>query len=183
MSWRKGHGKGRGVPRIEVRPADELPAAAPAITDRRDRGPDGRFLPGNTAARSALVRPGPRGFTAALAVDPAYAPFQRWGRRYAAHRRVELADAHGGTLSAGVGALIESAGVQLGASRFLAAKAAETADAAMFKQASALSIDARQNELAAWELAAREAQARAKAAPPVDPLARWMAPPRGGEDA
>lgn len=161
MTWRKGHGTGAGEPRIEVMPPDELPAASPAFAVRPQRGPDGRFLPGNTEQRAGIVRPGPRGFTTALTVDPAYAPFQRWGRRYASHRRAELAAAHGGHLSAGASALIESAGAQLAASRFLQAKASEKGDAELFKRASSLSNDARQNELAAWELAAREAKARA----------------------
>ena len=156
MALRQGHGTGKGQPRIEVLPADELPPALPSIADRADRGPDGRFLRGNTAQRSKLVRPGPRGH-AALAVADDFAPFQRWGRRYAAHRRGELARAHGGTLSAGVSALIESAGEQLAASRYIHAKAAATGDATLFRQASQLANDARQNEHSAWELAAREA--------------------------
>ncbi len=160
MTLRKGHGTGAGAPRIEVMPADELPAASPSDTARPERDAFGRFLPGNRTACAARVRPGPRGFTSAMAVDAAYAPFARWGRRYASHRRAELARTHGGELSAGVSALIESAGQQLAASRFLSAKAAETGDADLFQRASRLANDARQNELAAWELAAREAQAR-----------------------
>jgi hypothetical protein len=160
MTLRKGHGTGAGAPRIEVMPADELPPASPNPTAPSNRGPDGRFLRGNTAQRDKLVRPGVRGFTSALAVHEDFAPFQRWGQRYASHRRTELATAHGGKLSAGVSALIESAGAQLAASRFVQAKASATGDADGFKRASALANDARQNELAAWELAAREGKAR-----------------------
>ncbi len=160
MTLRKGHGTGAGAPRIEVMPADELPPASPSLTAPSGRGPDGRFLPKNREQSKKIVRPGLRGFASALAVDPEYAPYDRWGRRYAIHRRAELAAAHGGTLSAGAGALIESAGAQLAASRFLHAKASTTGDADMFKRASALSNDARQNELAGWELAAREGKAR-----------------------
>ena len=156
MALRSGHGRGAGVPRIEVLPADELPSASHAITDRPDRGADGRFVPGNRAARAGLVRPGPRGHTGAE-IHPDYVPFARWGKRYASHRRRELAAAHGGSLSAGVSALIESAGVQLAASRYLAGRAAQTGDPDLFRRSSALANDARQNELAAWELAAREA--------------------------
>lgn len=163
MTLRKGHGTGRGVPRIEVLPADELPPVTPALTVRPERGPDGRFLPGNTAARSQRVRPGPRG-TGALKADPAFAVYERWGKRYAAHRRGELAKAHGGAISAGVGALVESASLALAASRYLAALAAQTGDAELFKRSSALANDARQNELAAWELASREAKVRPKSA-------------------
>lgn len=169
MTLRKGHGAGRGAPRIEVMPADELPPASPSLAAPAGRGPDGRFRPSNREQAKKLVRPGLRGFTSALAVDADYASFDRWGRRYAIHRRSELAAAHGGTLSAGAGALIESAGAQLAASRFLHAKASATGDADMFKRASALANDARQNELAAWELAAREGKAREERDTTPDP--------------
>lgn len=163
--------------RPEVLRPDELPPASPSLAARAGRGPDGRFTRGNTEQRSKLVRPGPRGY-AGIAVDASFAPFQGWGRRYASARRAELAAAHGGHLSAGVGALVESAGAQLAASRWCHAKASEKGDAALFKQASALANDARQNELAAWELAAREAKARSVKAGPVDPLARWKDAPK-----
>lgn len=169
MALRKGHGTGAGVPRVEVLPADELPPVTPAITVRRDRGPDGRFLPGNTAARSQRVRPGPRG-TGALKAAPDFEVYERWGKRYAAHRREELAQAHGGSISAGVGALVESASLALAASRYLAAQAAQTGDPDLFKRSSALANDARQNELAAWELASREAKAR----PPEKHVPFWL---------
>jgi hypothetical protein len=92
--------------------------------------------------------------------DPVYQTCARWGSRYAAHRRAELAKAHGGELSAGVGALVESAGNALADSRYVRAKAAEKGDPALFKLAASLATEARQCELAAWELAAREAAAR-----------------------
>lgn len=174
MALRAGHGSGAGVPRIEVLPADELPLAMPAITGRSNRRPDGKFASGNTVAKAQRVHPGARGQVGLDKADPAVRPFIAWGRRYASHRRRELAEAHGGGISAGVGALVESAGLALGASRYLHAKASETGDADLMKRASALANDARQNELAAWELAAREAQARPKA--PFDPLAKWRKP-------
>lgn len=159
MAWRKGHGTGAGTPRIEVMPPDEQPSASPCLAVRSGRDAGGRFTVANTEQSKKVVRPGLRGHSEALKVFPDYAPFDRWGRRYAIHRRAEIAAAHGGC-SAGVGALIESAGAQLGASRYLHAKASETGDADGFKRASALANDARQNELAAWELAAREGKAR-----------------------
>jgi hypothetical protein len=156
---RTGHGAGSGTPHVEVSPPDELSPATPAITVRAERNTNGTFAAGNTVARSKRCRVGNRGSTA-VRTDPSYAPFERYGKRYASHRRSELALAHGGTISAGVGGLIETASVQLAQSRFLAAKAAETADGAMMKLSSGLANDARQNELAAWELAAREAKTR-----------------------
>lgn len=174
MAIRNGHGAGRGRPHVEVLPPDELPPATPAIAVRSDRTGDGRFAPGNEAARAQKTRPGPLGSLGYEKTDPAYSSFLRWGRRYASHRREELARAHGGEISAGVGAMVESAGLALAASRFLHAKGSETCDPELLKRASALANDARQHELAAWELAARECAARPKTA--VDPLAKWMVP-------
>lgn len=160
MALRSAHGRGQSaLVRIETLPADELPSATPPQTDRSERGPDGRFLPSNTVARNRRLRPATGGLDKA---DPAYRKFLRWGRRYATHRRTELAKAHGGEISAGVGALVESAGLALAASRFLYDKGSETADPELLKRAAALSADARTAELSAWELAAREAATRPK---------------------
>jgi hypothetical protein len=99
--------------------------------------------------------------------DPRYLAFARWGARYGAHRRRELAQLHGGLISAGVGAIVESAAHAMAASRFVQALAAENGDAELFKQAAALASTARQHELAAWELAAREAAGRPQAPVPA----------------
>lgn len=162
MALRSGHGTGAGVPRVEVLPPDELPPASPANADRSDRGTDGRFLPGNGVARAQKTRPTKYGslVLAQAKADPVYQTCARWGQRYAAHRRAELAKAHGGEISAGVGALVESAGNALADSRYVRAKAAEKGDPTLLKLAASLATEARQCELAAWELAAREAAAR-----------------------
>ena len=160
MALRSGHGRGAGEPRVEVLPADELPSASPSDTARRERGPDGRFLPGNTVARSQRLRPGVRGLVGIETTSPEFKPFARWGARYGAHRRRELAKLHGGEISAGVGAIVESGAPAMAASRFLQWQASQTGDAELFKQSSQLAATARQHELAAWELAAREAKAR-----------------------
>jgi hypothetical protein len=84
--------------------------------------------------------------------------------------------------------LVESAAMGLAMARFLAAKAGATGDPVLMKQSSSMSCDARQHELAAWELAAREAQMRAKATR-VDPQAAMRhrmgmgngSPPQGDE--
>lgn len=156
MALRKGHGTGAGSPRIEVLPPDELPSATPSLTVPVDRTPNGRFAPGNTAAKKKRIRPGVRGSLSLDKADPRYRVFARWGARYGTHRRRELALAHGGSISAGVGAIVESAAQAMAASRFVQSLAAESADAELFKQAALLASTARQHELAAWELAARE---------------------------
>jgi hypothetical protein len=67
--------------------------------------------------------------------------------------------------------MVASAALQLAASRFLFDQGASTGDAATLKTASQLANDSRQNLLAAYELAQREAAAR----PPVPPA--WMTAP------
>lgn len=165
MTLRTGHGNGAGSPRIEVLPPDELPPATPALPVRPDRDAAGRFVRGNAAGIAKRVKPGVRGALGLAKADPRYQAFARWGARYGAHRRRELARAHGGEISAGVGAIVESAAQAMAASRFVQAIASESGDAELFKQAAALASTARQHELAAWELAAREAQARPKRDP------------------
>ncbi|RYZ03759.1 MAG: hypothetical protein EOO73_26350 [Myxococcales bacterium] len=118
-----------------------------------------------------------RGALGPHGADPRYRPFARWGARYGAHRRRELARAHGGSISAGVGALVESAAHAMAASRFVQSLAAEAGDAEAFKQAASLACIARQHELAAWELAAREAACR-----PVVPLASLLEKLGGSSD-
>jgi hypothetical protein len=178
MALRTGHGRGRGVPRIEVLPPDELPPASPANAARVQRSTDGRFTVGNTVARSQRVRPGPTGLVGDEETKPAFRSFASWGRRYASHRRGELAAAHGGAISAGVGALVESSGLALAASRYLHAEAAKTGDGETFKRAVALADSAKSAELAAWELASREGKAR----PPRNPHAD-LAAALAAEDA
>lgn len=162
MTLRSGHGTGAGSPRIEVLPPDELPSATPSLPVRPSRDAAGRFVRGNTEGVAKRVKPGVRGSLGIDKADPRYKAFARWGARYGAHRRRELALAHGGSISAGVGAIVESAAQAMAASRFVQSLAAESGDAELFKQAAALASTARQHELAAWELAAREAQARPK---------------------
>lgn len=179
MTLRTGHGNGRGTPRVETLPADELPSALGSDAVRPDRDAQGRFVAGNGAGKAKRIKPGPRGLVGIDKTSPEFRPFARWGARYGAHRRRELASAHGGEISAGVGAIVESAALAMAASRFISSKAAETGDPELFKQSSALASTARQHELAAWELAAREAHAR----PRANPTAALVAELTGGTGA
>lgn len=162
MTLRLTTQRGRMPVHVETPRADELPPATPADAVQLDRDANGRFTAGNAVAKSKRLRPGLRGLTGAEQTSPAYEPFARWGRRYGAHRRRELASAHGGELSAGVGAIVESAALAMASSRFLTHLAGQTGDADLFQRAARLAESARQHELAAWELASREAQARPK---------------------
>ncbi len=98
-----------------------------------------------------------------------YARTVRLAQSYKTARSREFFEAHG-YVSSGVGALLASASLALSASRFLYELGASTPIVAdergqltmpqVLQMASRLSDSARQNELSAWELCAREAVVR-----------------------
>jgi hypothetical protein len=163
--WPTAHGNaaaGGSLIASETCPSDELPSATPSNTVRPERDAHGHFAAGNRVAKAKRVRSGPRGALAALEStgDAAWLASARWGRRYGAHRRAELAQAHGGSLSAGVGTIIESAADLLADARYWRAKAIALGDPELSRLAAQLTAQARGCERDAWELAAREAKAR-----------------------
>ena len=95
--------------------------------------------------------------------SPEYARCVRLAQAYKKARQKELFIAHG-YVSSGVSALLAAASLALSASRFLYEVAANPESPMaggeslpkLLKLASALSDSARQNELSAWELCARE---------------------------
>ena len=145
---------------IETLPADELPAATPAIPAKAERDEFGRFRPGNLISRKRRCRPNVRGVPGINLTSPEYRVFANWGRRYGASRRAELATAHGGSISEGVSAMVESAAQALAAARYIQHRAGQTGDVELFAKANALASTARTHELAAWEIAARECKSR-----------------------
>ena len=171
MSLRRAHGAGASaLVRVEVLPPDELmtPNADDTAANLAIRSAVGRpFQPGNRAAAGRRPRLALLGVSVD-ATDPRYALALRRAARYRKRRCSELAAVHG-YVSAGASSLIASAALALCASRYLYEVGASTGDAETLKRASALANDARQNELAAWELASREAAARPSA--PTDPMA------------
>lgn len=142
-----------------------VPTATAPFADRMQRTPDGRFARGNTVARSKRLRPGPRGMAGHEDVAPEFRPFARWGNRYAARRREELARPYV-AVSHGVGALIDSAAMAMAGARFLFWRAAQFADPEALHSASRLAEQARHHELAALDLASREAELGVAAPPP-----------------
>lgn len=144
-------------------PSDELPPATPTDAVRPDRDPSGRFVSGNRAGTAKRFRAGSRGALVELERqgDAAARAALTFGRRYSAHRRAELARSHGGELSAGVGAMVESAGELLAAARYWSARSLAEASPNHARLAATLVAGARQSERDAWELASREAAARA----------------------
>lgn len=168
--WSDAHGAAADGGRLvasETKPSDELRPAMPADSVRRDHGPDGKFVPGNGAAKAKRIRSGPRGALVSLIAkgDPVYQAAAKWGRRYGSHRRSELAMAHGGTISAGVGAIVESAAEMLADARYWRAKGIAEGNADYTRLSAQLIAQARGCERDAWELGAREAGARRDANP------------------
>lgn len=178
MTLRTGHGNGAGAPRVEVLPVDELPAGLAA--------PSGPSEPVRAAALSAVKRTsggtvadaesarnlGRLGGLAKAekvrklalletlglqSLPDELAPYVVAAEEFATAEVERLARTVGGGIcGAAPASLVQSAALQLAASR--AAFAAGDAT-----QGSRLANDSRQNLLAAHELAAREAKARPQA--------------------
>jgi hypothetical protein len=180
MALRTGHGNGAGVPRVEVLPPDELPAGVPSRAERVSPGDfdsRGKFAPGNALARKGgRARAGKTRLADRLGLRglPDGAEFRPYKAAAASFRRAQCA-----TLAASVGggycgpapsSMVISAALQLAWARFFSDRAAQTGDAELALTASRLSDASRQNLLAAHELCAREAEARAKNRNPVSAI-------------
>ena len=171
MSLRTGHGAGAGVPRVEVLPADELPAPVPA-----QAAPVARRYNGTVADSASAKTLGAKGGATKAArvrlvsalgltnLDAAsdFAPYRTAGDAFVQEHLAELARQSGGAVGPAPSSIVASAGVQLAASRFYSDRGAVAGDANLFALASSLANASRQNLLAAYELAVREAEARAK---------------------
>jgi hypothetical protein len=174
LTLRNGHGAGAGVPRIEVLPADELPAGVV--------GPSGQSDPARAATLAAVKRTsggaiadaesarnlGRLGGRAKAAKAKQLAllaelglqtlpdelgPYIVAAEEFAAAEVERLARAvGGGVCGAAPASLVQSAALQLAASRAAFAAGDSTLG-------SRLANDSRQNLLAAHELCAREAKA------------------------
>ncbi len=163
MALRAGHGNGRGSPRIEVLPADEQPQALhPAPIERDGKG---KVRSSEDARRLAkLPRRARAGVPKSIATHPRFEVHNKRRVKWTAARRGELQASHGG-VSHAVGALIVHAGWLHAAGECASELAAESLDFDLFKTAANLTAAARQHELAAWELCARESLARRDANP------------------
>lgn len=172
MTLRKGHGNGKGSPRVEVLPPDEQPfapadRAAPLVTR------DGRGRIVDTASARAMARMPragvflPRDITCA----PGFEVHNRRRRVWLRKRRQELHEATGG-VSHGVGAMLASAAWLYAGGEYAAELAATSGDVDQFRTAATLTSTARQHDLAAWELAVRESAARPKRDEHAQPS--WM---------
>lgn len=178
MALRSAHGKGSGgLLRIETTPADELPAPVPGpATDTTGVARDQAGRISSPEAARALGALGGQQKAGGVrlarslglpfeAQSPAFAPYRRAAVQFRKHHCAELARQAGGEVGAGPSSMVASAAWQLAASRYLFDMASRSGEPATFKTASQLANDSRQNILAAYELAVREAEARAKAKP------------------
>jgi len=174
--------QGRSSVHVEVLPPDEQPQAQavggdPLVTGRDSAGK----LRSSAAARALAKLPRRSRFLPRkLACDPRFEPHNRRRLEWQRKRMAELQAAHG-AVSHGVGAMINAAAWLYAGGEFASERAAETSDLEGFKSAATLTSTARQHELAAWELCARESKVRPGATPTAAALARFTS--NGGSDA
>ena len=166
FSQNSGNGVG---PQILVRPDEMSDPAAPETTLAHGAGKGRKTKLAAFGLSPAMVKAG----------DPRYSAALHQANKYRKTRMKEIAQLHG-HVSAGVGALLASASLALAASRFLYEAAAQEPDPQTLKDASKLSDSARQHELAAYELAAREGTLKRRAAMAAEGMP-WMLKDNGDE--
>lgn len=168
MSLRSGHGNGKGVPRIETLPCDELPkgvkAPPPTPEAPEERDAKGRFQKGS---RTAQARGGKRNRSTVkltrqiglMKEDQFITEFRPYKRAAEAYRRAmisELAQLVGGG-SCGVMAsgFISNCALQEAAGTFWMEQGMKTGNASLTKMGSSMLNDAKQSKLAAYEMCSK----------------------------
>ncbi len=157
-----------GDPRVETTRVDELTRIK--VDEAADRLAEGTV--GKKRGWPKGKRRVRRGKLAVLGIPsgildsghPSYARCIRLAAAYRKTRARELAILHG-YVSTGASSLLATASMALAASRFIYEQAAGSGERMleMLKVAAKMADSARQNELAAWELCARESLAQKKA--------------------
>lgn len=134
----------QGRPHVQVNVPDELPHAPAKKFGGRQP---------NAGRKPELTRLGVR---IGSDRDPEW--WATFGRAdsYLAYRAAELGKRLG-SCSAGVHGIVASAALAMAASRLLYQRAVDTGNVELLSRAARLAESARQHELAAWELAVREA--------------------------
>lgn len=176
-------------------PPDELPKPiaapppVPAVPLKFDE--KGRFADAETAKEAGRLG----GLAAAKARQVAkllrtmglkatseeFRVYREAGEEFVEQHLKELAQMAGGRVGSGPRALVMHAGWQMAFSAFFKDKAAEMPlpDVKVVKEASLFGDSMRQNIMAAYELAVKEAQVRPKEA--FDPLAGYLEPANDGD--
>jgi hypothetical protein len=176
MTLRRAHGNGASaLVRAETAPADELPLGVQAPRQGgagAERRPNGTFAPGARTAQSAggKATKGKTRLAAKLGLSriPKDSAFSEYKKSAATFRRVQCADlartVGGGVCGPAPSSIVASASLALAWSRYFSDLAAIEGDPELATRAMRLADSSRQMLLTAHELAAREAEARAKAA-------------------
>lgn len=170
MSLRKGHGTGKGAPRIEVLPADELPDPVPGAAEPLARREDGTIADSSSAkalgARGGLAKAQKKKILhgmglVSMAEDSAFTPYYKAAQAWLDAVTGVYAAMCGGVLGPGPAALLGNAAIALAMSRYLTDKAFATEDETLSRQATRYWDAMKQQKLAAYELGVREAKMRA----------------------
>jgi hypothetical protein len=182
---RKAHGSFAaegGTVVVEVPPVDELPPLPPLAPKRHHKGngieagserAKARARAGGLAKAAKGKHLGRLGL-ATLPTDPRWAIYLAAGEDLAKAQARRLARAYG-ELGPGPSSILQTAGLQLAASRYYA-------DKGELDRASKLGDSSRQNVLAAYHLAALEAGAKPKRAPSISSLILDAAKPRSSDE-
>ena len=171
MALRKGHGNGKGVPRIEVLPPDELPdpvAVQPALPARRE---DGTIADSASAkalgARGGLARAQKKRLLQGMGLvelldEKEFTPYYKAGQAWLDAQVQVYAAMCGGALGPGPSAMLGNAALALAYSRYVADKAFMAGDETIMRQSLRYMDAIKQQSLAAYELGIREAKMRAE---------------------
>lgn len=171
MALRKGHGNGKGVPRVEVLPPDELPAPIPVQPELPVRRADGTIADSETAkalgARGGLAKAQKKKLLhgmglVELADDKEFTPYYKAAQAWLDAQIQTYAAMCGGYLGPGPSAMLGNAAIALAASRFAADRAFNTNDEVAMRQTLRYMDAFKQQQLAAYELGVREAKMRAE---------------------
>ena len=135
-----------------------LPADQSPLTIGRDKG---GVIRSSEAARALASLRKPKTVPLGIALHPDFEKHDKHRLAWQSRRLNELAQAHG-WVSAAVGALVNAAAWHHAAAEFANERGAKTGDLEQFTCATRFSAAARGNELAAWDLGAREAAMRSR---------------------
>ena len=176
LRTRHGNHKKHGVgPVIEVLPADELPAPI-ADLDAKTELVEIQRVDGKVVSKEAARALGRLGGLrtakrvklartlgiAKIAADKAFAPYMQAAEEFVKEELATRAKSAGGHVGPAASSMIASASLQLATSRFAFDKFAATEEIVWANLGSRMADASRQNLLAAYELAVREAQIRSQ---------------------
>jgi hypothetical protein len=169
MALRKGHGAGKGVPRIEVLPPDELPDPVPAEPAQLARREDGTIADSESAkalgARGGAAKAQKKRLLQGMGLvqlteDKVFTPYYKAAQAWLDHQVETYARMSGGFLGAGPSTFLGNAAIALALSRYCADKGFNQDDENVSRQTLRYMDAFKQQQLAAYELAVREAKMR-----------------------